>query len=260
MRICCVPAGFDCGMNNLMWVIQTHCAPSMVTLVDPGYEAPILDYLETHSLAVGDILVTHHHYDHTDAVAAILQRFPKTKVYGPKNSPFPAITHPLEEGDLVSIGGSRSHFQVIATPGHTLDHICYYHADEGICFVGDNVFSAGTGKLFEGDAGMFLQSIKKIMHLPAHTRLYYGHDYALANLYFARKLEKENCHIDEHLRLARENHQHHRYNGSSSVATEHLINPFWRCHVAEIKNACEEYAGQPLHSPEEVFATLRQWR
>lgn len=259
MHIDPIAAGFDTGMNNLMWVISSSHGSS-VAIVDPGYADPIFDYLNKRNKTISEILITHHHYDHTNGVVALAKQFPNVPIYGPKDSPFTDITHPLKDGDKLSLKHLAISFEIIATPGHTLDHICYYSKDIPLCFVGDTVFGAGAGGLFEGDAALFWHSTEKIKQLPAETLLYYGHDYTLENLYFAKKAESNNPLIDEHIQQCQNNQQQGLYNGSSTVATEHLINPFWRCDQETIKHACEEYAGKPLPSVLDVFTTVREWR
>ena len=259
MNISHIPAGFDSGMNNLMWLIESQSQSSAV-VIDPGYATEILSYLHKHSLTVKHILITHHHHDHTDGVSALLEAFPEVKVYGPKDSPFPLITHPLEQDDEVYLEDIDSNFSVIETPGHTLDHICFLFKKEQICFVGDTVFGAGAGGLFEGTPEVFWSSTQKIMNLPPQTVLYYGHDYTLENLYFAKKLEKNNQEIEERIRVSKVNSQNNLYNGFSTVATEHLSNPFWRCNQEDVRKSCEKYANKSLNTALDVFTVVRQWR
>ncbi|STE88306.1 hydroxyacylglutathione hydrolase [Escherichia coli] len=58
-------------------------------------------------------------------------------------------------------------FSVIATPGHTLGHICYF--SKPYLFCGDTLFSGGCGRLFEGTASQMYQSLNKLSALPDDT-------------------------------------------------------------------------------------------
>jgi hydroxyacylglutathione hydrolase len=259
MKISSIPAGFDTGMNNLMWVINSINDHS-VTIIDPGYTKPVLEYLEANALTVKNILITHHHFDHTDGVEALLEIDSSIPVYGPKNSPFKLITHPLTEDDTIFLENINATFKVIEVPGHTMDHISFYCEEHNICFVGDTVFGAGAGALFEGTADIFWNSIQKITNLPPQTSLYYGHDYTLENLTFACTIEKQNNAIKQRIQHCKRTRQNKDFNGYSTVELECQTNPFWRCHIEEVKTSCEQYAGKALNSTLEVFTVIRGWR
>ncbi|WP_350636991.1 MBL fold metallo-hydrolase, partial [Pseudoalteromonas sp. GW168-MNA-CIBAN-0100] len=77
-----------------------------------------------------------------------VKQYPNFEVYGPSNSPFKGITMPLNEDQTITVLGTS--FNIITTPGHTLDHICY--VNEQLAFTGDTLVSGGCGRLFEGSA------------------------------------------------------------------------------------------------------------
>ena len=54
----------------------------------------------------------------------------------------PVITHPVEHGDALTLGG-REWF-VTHTPGHTGDHICLHDPDSGVLLAGDHVLPTIT--------------------------------------------------------------------------------------------------------------------
>lgn len=54
----------------------------------------------------------------------------------------PTITHPVEHGDVLALGG-REWF-VTHTPGHTSDHICLHDPDSGVLLAGDHVLPTIT--------------------------------------------------------------------------------------------------------------------
>ena len=58
MNIFDIPAFTD----NYIWAIQID---GYITVIDPGDSKPVLDILEEKKLKLKDILITHHHYDHT---------------------------------------------------------------------------------------------------------------------------------------------------------------------------------------------------
>lgn len=61
--------------DNYIWVIKDP-RRSNCWVVDPGDEQPVLDYLAKFDLTLQGILVTHHHWDHTDALPRFYHIFP----------------------------------------------------------------------------------------------------------------------------------------------------------------------------------------
>ncbi len=132
--------------DNYVWTLRRgHDA----VVVDPGEARPVLEYLAREKLELVAILATHHHADHVGGIAELRKKY-AVPVYGPRNEPIPTLTHPVSEGDEVSIPGLGVSFSVLDIPGHTRAHIAYYGA--GALFCGDTLFACGCGRLFEGTA------------------------------------------------------------------------------------------------------------
>jgi glyoxylase-like metal-dependent hydrolase (beta-lactamase superfamily II) len=85
------------------------------------------------------------------------------------------------DGETFSTGNLT--FTVMHTPGHTPACLSYLVSDgqETIAFVGDTLFMPDTGSARcdfpGGDARTLYRSIRRLLELPASTRLYLCHDY-----------------------------------------------------------------------------------
>ena len=242
--------------DNYIWMIGCQ-GSRRVAIVDPGEAEPVIERIEQEALIPEAILITHHHGDHTAGIGELLARYP-VPVYGPAGETIRHLSHPLKEGDALTLSEGRIHLQVLDTPGHTRGHICYYGA--GALFCGDTLFAAGCGRLFEGSPEQMYQSLEKLRALPDATLVYCAHEYTEANLRFAHIAEADNPQISERL----EEVIHLRQQGQDTVPSllgrEKQTNPFLRSHEKILQQAASHYAGRPLDSPAEVFATVRQWK
>ncbi|CAH0534198.1 Hydroxyacylglutathione hydrolase GloB [Vibrio stylophorae] len=247
LSVTAIPAFSD----NYIWLIENDRKQAVI--VDPGDAAPVLEFLEHQRLQLAAILVTHHHHDHTDGIAALVAQHPNTPVYGPANSPFLGITHPLEDGDRFKLLNHQC--QVIATPGHTQDHICYLLGHRLFC--GDTLFSAGCGRLFEAPDAMY-DSLLKLKALHDDTAIYCAHEYTLSNLRFAQAVEPNNLAIRNHLEKISQWRQNNRCSLPSSMALEREINPFLRCDIAAVHTAVSDSVSK--FDEQSVFRALRHWK
>ena len=166
-------------------------ATEATAAIDAPDAEELLAALHEKGWVLTHILTTHHHHDHT-AGNAIVKRMTGCTIVGPEKeaATIPGIDVKVKEGDVVEIGSAKA--RVIETPGHTKGHVSYYFPEEGLVFVGDTLFSAGCGKLLEGDAKTMWNSLRKLMALPPETRLYCGHEYTNNNCRFALTIEPEN--------------------------------------------------------------------
>ena len=121
-------------------------------------------YIQSHQLTPVALLITHAHPDHVCG-----QEFVE-KTYG-----LTAMMQPTE-GKL-SIEGFD--IQVIRTPGHKEDAVCYYLPEENILFTGDTLFQESIGRtdLPGGDMHTLILSLNKLVILPENTQIYPGHGY-----------------------------------------------------------------------------------
>jgi glyoxylase-like metal-dependent hydrolase (beta-lactamase superfamily II) len=92
--------------------------------------------------------------------------------------PFPKPNVRVRSGDSVSLGGRD--WQVVHTPGHTLDHLCLFDPETGTFVSGDHVLPTITPHvpgIGSGDASLanFLGSLDTVAALPGVTRVLPAH-------------------------------------------------------------------------------------
>jgi hydroxyacylglutathione hydrolase len=200
-----------------------------------------------------DILVTHHHGDHTAGIGELKDRY-KCRVVAPRHEAarIAHVDETVGEGDSVRVGALSA--RVIDTPGHTAGHISYFFPADKVAFVGDTLFSIGCGRVIEGDAEMMWKSLLKLRALPDDTQFYCGHEYTAANIRFARTIEPNNKALAARgeevtqLRAAR------KPTIPATIGAEKRENPFLRADVPEVAQAVG-LAGGPAWK---VFAEIRE--
>ncbi len=200
-----------------------------------------------------DILVTHHHGDHTAGIPALKQRHHR-RVVAPRNEAqrIALVDQTVGEGDTVQVGALEG--RVIDTPGHTAGHISYFFPADKLAFVGDTLFSIGCGRVIEGTPEMMWRSLVKLRGLPDDTRFYCGHEYTAANIGFAKTIEPDN----EALAVRAEEVARLTAAGEptipATIGAEKAANPFLRADVPEVAKSAG-LAGSPAWK---VFAEIRE--
>lgn len=242
--------------DNYIWLIL-DTRRHTVAIVDPGDATPVLDAIKKLQVTPAAILVTHHHHDHIGGINELLQYY-QIPVYGPARESIPGMTHPLRDGDIVSLADLDMKFEIIDVPGHTSGHIAYYGDD--VLFIGDTLFMAGCGRLFEGTAAQLYHSLNKVAKLPNITQIYCMHEYTLANLRFAQAIEPHNSDIAARIERCNKLREYNLPTVPGSLACEKTTNPFLRINVAEVISAAEKFAGHKLDHAVDVFATIRKWK
>jgi len=240
--------------DNYIWLLfnsDTHQG----VVVDPGEAQGVLDKLSQQHIHLVAILITHHHWDHTGGISALVEKT-QAPVFGPRQDPIPGLTQPLEDNQMFNLIGIQ--FNVLEIPGHTLGHIAYYGDNRLFC--GDTLFTAGCGRLFEGTPEQLLNSLSKLKALPETTEIYCGHEYTLNNLEFAITVEPYNEFIQQRLESVRQLRQKDRATVPAPLSIELKTNPLLRTQFPSVKAAVEKHFAKSFSSEVEIFAALRQWK
>ncbi len=164
------------GTNSL--IIKHPDAPKAV-LVDPGPldEGHLQRLLEIAEYEL--ILLTHNHIDHSESAAEMHRR-----TGAPVRAFDPVFTfggETLKDGEVIEAGGCR--IEVLETPGHSLDSVCFVLPDDapvgggepGVILSGDTILGRGTTVVgTTGTLAQYLDSMRRLEALgslfvaPAH--------------------------------------------------------------------------------------------
>jgi len=131
------------------------------------------------------IFVTHTHKDHSPAAAALKARTGATLLGMPplhaewQDTGFAPDTV-LRGGELFELPGD-TRLQVIHTPGHAGNHLCYLLEQERLLFTGDHVMQGSTVVINppDGDMAAYLHSLGELKTLPLDW-LAPGHGFLMA--------------------------------------------------------------------------------
>ncbi len=218
---------FECLSDNYGYLIH-HPASNQTICIDSPDADLILAKAASLNWTITQIWNTHWHPDHAGGNAKI-QSETGCHISGP-NEVHSRLQAPLNTtlagGETLKLG--ELDVFVIATPGHTLEHISYYIPAISSVFVGDTLFALGCGRMFEGNPEMFWDSLQKIRNLPDNTKIYCAHEYTLSNLKFAESVDPENQHLKTYSQSIRALRQQNHPTIPALLGQEKACNPFLR--------------------------------
>jgi glyoxylase-like metal-dependent hydrolase (beta-lactamase superfamily II) len=197
---------FDKASNTVTYIVADPVTKH-AAVIDPVFDydhasgkasvvsaESVLQRASEEGLTIDWVLETHVHADHLSGAPYIKLKTGASVVISKDISKVQQIFRPLfnaldvsgkgaefdklvTDGDVFKIGNLTC--EVIATPGHTPACVSYKIGDT--VFVGDTMFMPDYGSARAdfpgGDARTLYRSIRKILSLPAETRLFMCHDY-----------------------------------------------------------------------------------
>lgn len=246
--------------DNYIWLLR---AGGRALVVDPGVAEAVQAAMQ--GLALECIFITHQHHDHIDGLPALAAQF-QPPIYAPEHPAIRAKASTQVPAPVLQALGLT--WQVIAAPGHTLNHLLYYCPSVPLAtralpvlFCGDTLFSAGCGRLFEGTPAQMLHSLGLINRLPADCLVCCTHEYTLTNLRFALSLEPDNADLLQYQARCMDLRERGLPTLPSTLQTERRINPFLRVYEADFAAAMAVHFGLDHQSDAlAVFTALRRAR
>lgn len=149
------------GTNT--WVLREPDARRSV-VIDPGPDdAGHLDAIAAAAGEVAVVLLTHHHFDHSEAAKKFAERMGcGVRALDPA---YRLGDEGLGDGDVVEVDGLEIH--VVGTPGHTADSLSFLVPAEKTLLTGDTVLGRGTTVVAhpDGQLGAYLDSLDRLNEL-----------------------------------------------------------------------------------------------
>ena len=169
-------------MKNFIYLVGSPDSPEVVA-VDPAWDAFAIEAAAAKDgKRLAAIWLSHHHYDHLNAVDELLKRHDVPIYVQAREHDF---SEDVRFGDAVKKVGPDEELTVgglslrcLLTPGHTPGSQCLLA--RGALVSGDTVFVDHCGRCdFEGsDPAQMFDSLHRVLgQLPDSTVLYPGHDY-----------------------------------------------------------------------------------
>ncbi|WP_047239428.1 MBL fold metallo-hydrolase [Corynebacterium epidermidicanis] len=180
--VLCPNPGYSSLEGTNSWIIRGP-EDTVAVVIDPGPEDEgHLNVLQQKAGHVTLTLITHRHHDHADSIdrfrqltGAPVRGFDATYCRGGEK---------LVDGEIITLDGLSPQIEVVHTPGHTSDSVCFFiwsgeagkSTLEGI-ITGDTIAGRHTTMISEtdGDLGAYLESLRLledrgagIPMLPAH--------------------------------------------------------------------------------------------
>lgn len=157
--------------------------------------APLLKEVTSRGWELTGLWLTHGHFDHFADHAVVQKSFPaakvllhaldeakaqhpevQTRMFGLpfEIPPVKADAH-VADNQKLKIGALE--VVVLHTPGHSSGHVAYYLPGEKVLVGGDLIIGGSIGRtdLPDSDGRQMEASVRRVMELPAETRLLGGH-------------------------------------------------------------------------------------
>ena len=223
---------FLCLSDNYGFLLHDPDSGETVAIDTPDGDRYLAE-AEAKGWTITQIWNTHWHPDHAGGNETVAKATGAKIVAPAEVGKLSAIDTLVADGDTVSIGSHKA--RVIDVSGHTNGHIAYHLPQDDIAFVGDSVFALGCGRMFEGEAEQFWQSLQRIKALPPETTLYCAHEYTAANAKFALHADPDNAALQDYAAEIADKRERGEPTVPMGLARELETNPFLRADDADMQ-------------------------
>jgi glyoxylase-like metal-dependent hydrolase (beta-lactamase superfamily II) len=169
------------GSGNNTYLLTADGTAALIDagVGEPSHLAELDAALKADHAVLSDVLVTHGHADHASGARALSAAHPgavfRKQPWPGQDEQFGVEWHVLGDGDTVVAGGEP--LTVLQTPGHSPDHLAFWHEASGTIFVGDLVVLGSSVMIHTSKGGSlarYMRSLERLLALeprlllPAH--------------------------------------------------------------------------------------------
>ncbi len=176
-----------------------HNDQGQACIIDPGCyfqteRDELAKYIEKNGLKVELLINTHAHLDHVFGLKWVADTYKvlphlhpnelQVLEYGPIAAQMYNLPYPHYNGEILLLADHQvikvgnDELKVIAAPGHSPGHVCFYCEAQGFIIGGDVLFQRSIGRtdLPGGNHAVLIESIEtRLFTLPNETIVYSGH-------------------------------------------------------------------------------------
>ncbi len=143
-----------------------HEPDNTAVVIDPGpnIDEHLRRIVQEAGGKVSAVLITHGHPDHAEG-AVRLRELTGAPILAWSREGMPYVDELLADGELIKVGSRR--LQVLHTPGHRFDHLCFLLGDREAVFAGDLLAGSGTVVIAppEGNLTDYLTSLQRLIEV-----------------------------------------------------------------------------------------------
>jgi glyoxylase-like metal-dependent hydrolase (beta-lactamase superfamily II) len=151
-------------VENNVYIVRSRSTGDSLLIDAANEHDKLLELCQT--LNVRQVVETHGHWDHIQAVEAVRDAGIDVAVTQADAGMLPSYDQLLEDRSVLEVGGLR--IGTIATPGHTPGSMCFTVEGTPLLFSGDTLFPGGPGNTsFEhSDFPTIIESIESRLFAP----------------------------------------------------------------------------------------------
>ncbi len=134
-------------MDNNVYILRCRRTGEAMLIDAANEHEALLDICR--DLGVNQVVETHGHWDHIQAVPAVRDAGISVAVTSADAGMLPSYDLIIDDDEVLTVGDLR--VRTLATPGHTPGSICFAVEGTDLLFTGDTLFPGGPGNTsFEG--------------------------------------------------------------------------------------------------------------